>query len=148
MSIAVSAPTTTLTAVVRAADGVRFVTVGHCLDEIATALVAYIHGRCDDMLWPHAASAVHLLIEARRSFAAIATYFDHVGERWDEESLELSLSSAGNRKCDGRRWTRQLPISRAAQALELDKSNRASWSRRHVARRANGSGVAWRRSRR
>jgi hypothetical protein len=93
MSMAIDASAAKFTATVRAADGVRFVAASRCAHEIARALVEYVRARCDDVLWPEPARDVHALIAAHQSCAAIATYFEHVGERWDEESLELSLSS-------------------------------------------------------
>jgi hypothetical protein len=77
------------TAVVHAADGVRFVMTAHSPSLLIARVVEYIDGRCDDVLWPPIAKEVHALIAADRLYAAIATYFAHVGERWDEERLEL-----------------------------------------------------------
>jgi hypothetical protein len=88
-----SARSTMITAVVRAPDGVRFTTSQHCADQVAAELVAYILRRCDDVLWPLAAAQVHALIDARASHAAIAAYFEHVGSRWDEERLEIHVST-------------------------------------------------------
>jgi len=79
--------TTAHSAVVRAADGVRFVAVGRGPDEVARLLVDYIRGRCDHVLWPCDASRVRTLIDAGESYAAIDEYFEHVGSRWDEERL-------------------------------------------------------------
>jgi hypothetical protein len=95
MRMAIDAPGAKFTATVRAADGVRFVIVSPCAHEIARSLVEYVRARCDDVLWPEPARDVHALIAAHQSYAAIAAYFEHVGERWDEESLELSLISGG-----------------------------------------------------
>lgn len=80
--------TTAFSAVVRAADGVRFVAVGRGPDEVAELLVNYIRARCDDVLWPCDASRVRTLIDAGEPYAAIDEYFEHVGSRWDEERLE------------------------------------------------------------
>jgi hypothetical protein len=88
---------TVLAAVVRAADGVRFVAEGQGADEVAAALVSYVRRRCDDVLWPSVAPRVRALLEARRYAAAIAAYFENVGSRWDAEWLEICLIS---RRCD------------------------------------------------
>lgn len=79
----------TLTAVVHAADGVRFVTTAHCPSALIEQVVGYVGERCDYVLWPSVASEVRALIADDKPYAAIATYFANVGERWDEERLEL-----------------------------------------------------------
>jgi hypothetical protein len=89
------AQSTIFAAVVRAPDGVRFVTAGQWADEMAPALVDYVQQRCDDVLWPSAASSVRALIAARKPYAAIAEYFKHVGSRWDEERLEFHVVAPG-----------------------------------------------------
>lgn len=78
-----------LTAVVHAADGIRFVTTAHCPSALIEQVVGYIRERSDYVLWPSAAAEVRALIDASKPYAAIATYFAHVGERWDKEWLEL-----------------------------------------------------------
>ena len=78
-----------LTAIVQAADGARFVTSAHCPSALMEQVVGYILERCDYVLWPSVTSEVRALIDDDRPYAAIATYFAHVGERWDEERLEL-----------------------------------------------------------
>ena len=77
------------TAVVHAADGVRFVAAAASPSALAAQVVDYVRERCDDTLWPAAAIAVHKLIDNNRPYAAIALYFENVGQRWDEERLEL-----------------------------------------------------------
>lgn len=77
------------TAQVRAADGVRFSASADCPDVLSAQLVGYIRARCDDVLWPGDADAVRALIVANAHDAAIALYFERVGDRWDEESLEV-----------------------------------------------------------
>lgn len=77
------------TAVVHAPDGVRFVASASDEAEVAAQLVAYIRERCDHTLWPAAAREVRTLIAERRESDAIAAYFANVGQRWDEERLEL-----------------------------------------------------------
>ena len=91
MIVAETELTTMITAVVHASDGVRFVAMGQCIDQVAAALVDYVRERCDDVLWPREAPRVHALIQARRPYAAIAAYFECVGSRWDEERLEIHV---------------------------------------------------------
>ena len=79
---------TMMTAVVRAADGVRFVARGSWDDDVAPALLHYIGGRVDHVLWPNDAERVRQLIAADRIDEAIVEYFACVGSRWDEECLE------------------------------------------------------------
>jgi hypothetical protein len=81
---------TRYTAVVHAADGVRFMAAASTSTALASKVVAYIRERCDDTLWPQVASDVRALIEADQPFAAIAKYFANVGARWDAERLELA----------------------------------------------------------
>jgi len=57
--------------------------------------VTYVRGRCDDVLWPRVAANVRALVADDRPHAAIALYFAHVGERWDEERLGLGGLSLG-----------------------------------------------------
>jgi hypothetical protein len=78
-----------LTAVVHDAHGVRFVAVAHSQRELEALIVEYISERCDYVLWPRAATSVRALIASDRRYAAIATYFANVGQRWDAERLEL-----------------------------------------------------------
>lgn len=78
-----------LTAVVHAADGIRFVAIATCSAHLATQIVEYIRTRCDDVLWPPAAREVRALMAGGKLYAAIALYFAQVGDRWDEERLEL-----------------------------------------------------------
>ena len=79
--------TTTIVAVVQAADGVRFVAAGKSADEVMELRVDYVCRRCEHVLWPRAAARVGELIEAGDSNGAVAEYFDNVGARWDEERL-------------------------------------------------------------
>ena len=86
---------TPLTAIVHAADGVRFVATARCPAHLSAQIVSYIGERCDDALWPAAAAEVRALIDDDKPYAAIALYFARVGERWDEERLELGGLSFG-----------------------------------------------------
>jgi hypothetical protein len=84
------------TAVVHAADGIRFVASAPSSADLANELVAYIAARCDDSLWPSVAAEVHAYIDDGNPDAAIATYFANVGQRWDHEWLELDPSSGSS----------------------------------------------------
>jgi hypothetical protein len=77
------------TAVVRAADGVRFTATAADDDGVSSQLVDYIASRCDHVLWRGPAREVRRLIAEHRHSEAIATYFSNVGRRWDEEWLEI-----------------------------------------------------------
>jgi hypothetical protein len=77
------------TAVVHAADGVRFVATATCPHALFARLVEYIRGRCDDVLWSDAASQVRTLLDDGDPDAAITLYFARTGERWDQERLDL-----------------------------------------------------------
>jgi hypothetical protein len=77
------------TAVVRAADGVRFIASAEDGDGVSSQLIDYIASRCDHVLWSAPAREVRRLIAEHRQSEAIATYFSNVGRRWDEEWLEL-----------------------------------------------------------
>lgn len=80
------------TAVVRAADGVRFTATGCTDDELRPQVIAYVASRCEDVLWPAASREVRRLIADHREADAIAVYFRNVGLRWDEEWLELEMT--------------------------------------------------------
>jgi hypothetical protein len=95
MHVSASVSQANFTAVVHAADGVRFVAKADCPERLASQIVDYILARCDEVLWPSAAKQVRALIGDRQLYAAIALYFAQVGERWDEERLELGGLSLG-----------------------------------------------------
>ena len=78
----------TRTAVVMAVDGVRFVACGPD-GVIAEQLAGYVSERCEYTLWPNDARMVRSLLEASRVDDAITFYFAVVGQRWDDERLEL-----------------------------------------------------------
>lgn len=80
------------TAVVRAADGIRFTATGADDEELIPKLLEYVAGRCDDTLWPAASREVRRLIADHRDADAIAFYFRNVGSRWDEEWLEIDAA--------------------------------------------------------
>jgi hypothetical protein len=77
------------TATVHAADGVRFVAKAQCAEDITRQLAKYVVERCDSVQWPAVAQQVRSLVDDRRLQDAIDLYFEHVGERWDEEHLEV-----------------------------------------------------------
>src|SRR5258705_11149965 len=80
---------TMLTAVVHAPDGVGFVATAECSSQLSAQLAEYVRARCDAVLWPQSAAEVRALIENGMPHAAIALYFANVGDRWDEERLDL-----------------------------------------------------------
>jgi hypothetical protein len=75
------------TAVVLAADGVRFVAPGPDRASLVSQLAGYVAERCDHTLWPSLAAKVRGLIDAGMAETAITMYFENVGDRWDEERL-------------------------------------------------------------
>jgi hypothetical protein len=95
MTASASAEEPTYTAVVHAVDGVRFVARAQCPERLSAQIVGYIRERCDNVLWPSVANQVRAFVEDDKPYAAIALYFAHVGERWDEERLELGGLSFG-----------------------------------------------------
>lgn len=88
-----------LTATVHARDGVRFVARAECPTQLCALIIDYIRERCDHVLWSATAADVRTLIADDKPHAAIAVYFNHVGERWDEEWLRFDgidgLTSSG-----------------------------------------------------
>lgn len=84
-----------LTAVIHAADGVRFVAAAPCPAELVAQIMTYILARYEDALWPSVAAKVRALIADDHPYAAIAVYFAHVGERWDDERLQFGGLRAG-----------------------------------------------------
>ncbi len=87
-------------AVVHSPDGIRFVTTASSRDAVVAQLAGYVRDRCDDMLAPAAGRRVRDLLAAGNLEAAVAVYFAHVGERWDDERLALFLADE-----DGSHWT-------------------------------------------
>ena len=80
---------TRLTAIVHAAGGPRLIASARCPENFAAQIAAYVRERCDHVLGPDVAAHVRALLRERRLYAAIALYFDRVGERSDGERLEL-----------------------------------------------------------
>ena len=66
------------TAVVRAADGVRFIATASDDDGVSSRLIDYIANRCDHVLWHASACEVRRLIDEHRHPEAIAMYFSNV----------------------------------------------------------------------
>jgi hypothetical protein len=88
MSDSVATTSRYFTAVVHADDGVRFVASAATADALAAELAAYVSERCDDVLWPAVAQRVRSLLDRSDFEAAVAIYFENVGDRWDTERLE------------------------------------------------------------
>jgi hypothetical protein len=82
-------PESNYSAKVHAADGVRFAATAESPKLLTTQLEAYVRERCDDVLWPQDARQVQAYLEADNPDAAISLYFARVGDRWDDERLEL-----------------------------------------------------------
>jgi hypothetical protein len=78
-----------LTAIVHAVDGARLIASAHCPENFTAQIAAYVRERCDQVLGPDVAAHVRALLRERRLYAAIALYFDRVGDRSDGERLEL-----------------------------------------------------------
>jgi hypothetical protein len=95
MKASASLSQSNFTAIVHAVDGVRLVASAQCPQQLTAQIVAYVRARCDDVLWPSVAKRVRDLVEDDKPYAAIALYFAQVGERWDEEQLELGGLSLG-----------------------------------------------------
>ncbi len=78
-----------LTATVHARDGIRFVARAENPAKLSALIADYVCERCDYVLWSSVAAEVRALIAANKLHAAIAVYFSHVGDRWDEEWLRF-----------------------------------------------------------
>lgn len=80
---------TPLTAIVHTPDGARLIASALCPEHLAAQIAAYVRRRYDHALRPQIAEQVRLLLRKQLLYAAIALYFDRVGERCGEERLEL-----------------------------------------------------------
>jgi hypothetical protein len=89
-----------ITAIVHAPDGVRFVATGVSRERVAARVASYVRERCDDVLWAEASREVHAMLAVGNLDAAITAYFRCVGERWDDERLDLFIAER-----EGARWT-------------------------------------------
>ena len=89
-----------ITAIVHAVDGVRFVATGDDPEAVVSRLADYVCARCDHVLWADAASDVRAMLDIGNLYGAVMLYFERVGERWDDERLEL-VTLDGDRA----RWT-------------------------------------------
>jgi hypothetical protein len=81
-------------AVVQAPDGVLFEAGADSEHELLRQLAQYVRDRSANTLWPDDARRVWGLLERGKPQAAITLYFDCVGDRWDDEWLEISLSDS------------------------------------------------------
>lgn len=81
-------------AVVQAPDGVLFEAGADSEHELLRQLAEYVRQRCPNTLWPDDARRVWGLLERGKPQAAITLYFDCVGDRWDDEWLEISLAES------------------------------------------------------
>lgn len=82
-------------AAVFAHDSVRFVTAAPTRHELVLRLAAYVADNARLQLWPADALRVRILLRAGELDAAVALYFECVGERWDEERLVTAGVEAG-----------------------------------------------------
>jgi hypothetical protein len=82
------------TATIHAPDGVRFTAASATPELLIGEIAAYVVSRCDYVLWAEDACRVRAFIDAGDPDAAINLYFARVGERWDEERLELAVPEA------------------------------------------------------
>ena len=89
MSTSAVVPQSSFTATIHAADGLRFVARARCAERLTEQLVTYVLARCEAVLWPAVAAQVRSLAREGRLRAAVDLYFAHVGERWDEEYLDV-----------------------------------------------------------
>lgn len=95
----------TITAIVHTPDGVRFVATGVSREAVAARIASYVRERYEDVLSADAAGEVHMMLAVGNIDAAITAYFERVGERWEEEHLEL-FTGERNRV----RWTSEEPV--------------------------------------
>jgi hypothetical protein len=98
-------------ACVYAADGIRFLAIGDSAAALSARVATYVRARCDCALWPGHAASVRALLNEGRLADAIELYFAHVGERWDEEYLELTQPWARATEIDDR-----APATRSCRA--------------------------------
>ena len=77
------------TAIIRAPDGACFSAAAATPELLTQEIAAYVSSRCEYVLWDADACRVRALLDAGELDAAISLYFARVGERWDEERLEI-----------------------------------------------------------
>jgi hypothetical protein len=82
-------------AVVTSNGAVRLVVSAPTAAQRAAELLAYVLEWGDYTLWPADGAHVRSLADARLPDAAVAAYFACVGDRWDEERLDLWQHEAG-----------------------------------------------------
>ena len=89
MAVPHSQRQTPLSATISTADGIRFVAAAYSPDDLIAQIAGYIQTRCAHALWPEDGTKVQRLLDSGRPYAAIALYFDRVGDRWDHERLDI-----------------------------------------------------------
>jgi hypothetical protein len=89
---------TIFTAVVHAADGVRFTAAATSRRELVAQLAGYARRRAAHVLEPDHAGRFRALVARGELEGGIEVYFGLVGERWDKEWLVTTASTAANRQ--------------------------------------------------
>ncbi|HEX6104955.1 MAG TPA: hypothetical protein VFZ26_05185 [Gemmatimonadales bacterium] len=79
-------------AVVTAEDSVRLVAVGPSRAAVLARLARYVREWAPHRLWPRDAERVTGALRAGEVEAAVVTYFEAVGERWDRERLHIEVA--------------------------------------------------------
>jgi hypothetical protein len=86
--------TVQFTAVVHAADGVRFVVAMTNQSALFERLSQYVLANVEHQLWPRDCIAVIDMLRRGEFEAAVEHYFNCVGSRWDAEWLVCSNAYA------------------------------------------------------
>ena len=85
-------------AAVLGTDGILFTAAAESEELCWFQVAAYVADRLDTRLWPERATRVRALLDVGDYAAASELYFEHVGERWDEEWLvaaPIGISARG-----------------------------------------------------
>ncbi|HEX6535706.1 MAG TPA: hypothetical protein VF041_14005 [Gemmatimonadaceae bacterium] len=82
-------PRTLHVAVVRAIDDIRLVAAASTRGALLAPLAVYVERCADAQLAPESAERVRRLLRAGHLDTAISLYFACVGDRWDEEWLDI-----------------------------------------------------------
>lgn len=90
--------------VVHGSGGIHFLAVADSRTDMMLKLSDYVRSQAVHQLYARDAAVVADLLERAEADAAVRFYFDHVGERWDRETLTLDVVAIGRTR-DSREGT-------------------------------------------
>jgi hypothetical protein len=82
-----AATSTVVVGVIHTTDAVRHIIAAKSRDEVSRQVASYVRSVARERLWPGDAEGVEQAIARGDVEVGVATYFECVGKRWDQEWL-------------------------------------------------------------